>query len=75
MQNMGMEDFSYDSFKLAYDNDPVIQSLTNNFDQNGVELQTKAQHDDNARAVEKEKDANVVSQMAKSATKRAMADR
>jgi hypothetical protein len=74
MQNMGMEDFSYDSFKLAYDNDSVIQSLTNNFDQNGVELQTKAQNDEKHRAVEKEKGANVVSQMAKSATKRAMAD-
>jgi hypothetical protein len=51
MQNMGMEDFSYDSFKLAYDNDPVIQSLTNNFDQNGVELQTKAQNDEKHRSV------------------------
>ena len=74
MQNIGMEDFSYDSFKLAYDNDEVIQALTHRFDQNGVELQTKAQKDQETRAVEKEKSANVVSQMAKSATKRAMAD-
>ncbi len=69
-----MEDFSYDSFKLSYDNDPVIQALTHRFDQNGVELMTKAQKDQETRAVDKEQGANVVNQMAKSATKRAMAD-
>lgn len=74
MKNMGMEEFSYDSFKLAYDSDPVIQALTHNFDQNGVELKTKTQADSEKQAVEKEKGANVVNQMAKSATKRAMAD-
>jgi hypothetical protein len=74
MQNVGMEDFSYDSFKLAYDNDPVIQALTHRFDQNGVELSTAAQKDSASKEISKEKDSKVVSQMAKSATKRAMAD-
>jgi len=45
MHNMGMEDFSYDSFKLAYDSDEVIQALTHRFDQNGVELNTKNRTD------------------------------
>jgi hypothetical protein len=71
---MGMEDFNYDSFKLAYDNDPVIQALTHRFDQNGVELITSAQKKTASREVDKEKDSKVVSQMAKSATKRAMSD-
>lgn len=68
MQNMGMEDFSYDSFKMSYDSDEVIQALTHRFDQNGVELMSKAQKDNKTRAVEKEKNANVVSQMAKRST-------
>lgn len=71
---MGMEDFDYDSFKLAYDNDAVIQALTHRFDQNGVELATAAQKNSASRQVDQEKDSKVVSQMAKSATKRAMAD-
>lgn len=68
MQNMGAEEFDYNSFKLAYDGDEVIQALTHRFDQNGIELMSKAQKDDKTRAVEKEKDSNVVSQMAKRAT-------
>jgi len=53
---------------MAYDSDEVIQALTHRFDQNGVELASKAQKDNKARAVEKEKSANVVSQMAKRST-------
>ena len=41
MQNIGMEEFSYDSFKMAYDSDPVIQALTHRFDDKGIELKTK----------------------------------
>lgn len=70
-----MEEFDYGTFKMAYDKDPIIQALVHRFDTNGVELETKAQKDQNVRAVEKEKDSKVVNQMAKSATKRAMADR
>lgn len=68
MQNMGSEEFDYNTFKMAYDSDEVIQALTHRFDQNGIELMSKAQKDDETRAVEKEKDSNVVSQMAKRAT-------
>lgn len=74
MKNVGMEDLSYDSFKLAYDSDPVIQAFTHRYDQNGIELATSAQKKNDARSSEVEKDSKVVSQMAKSATKRAMAD-
>jgi len=45
MQNIGMGEFSYDSFKMAYDSDEVIQALTYRFDQNGVELATKNKTD------------------------------
>jgi hypothetical protein len=72
---MGMEDLSYDTFKLAYDSDPVIQALTHGEpNTNGVELKTKAQGAAEKQAVDKEQGASVVSKMAKSATKRAMAD-
>jgi len=74
MRNMGMEDFSYDSFKLAYDSDAVILALTHNYDQNGVELNSKAQGAVEKQAVDKEQSASVINKMAKSATKRAMAD-
>ena len=69
-----MEEFDYGTFKMAYDKDPVIQAFTHRYDQNGIELATSAQKKTNARSSEVEKDSKVVSQMAKSATKRAMAD-
>lgn len=46
MQNIGMEEFSYDTFKMAYDSDPVIQALTHRFDGEGIELKTKSQKDE-----------------------------
>ncbi len=67
MQNIGQETFDYGSFKAAYDADPTVQALTQRFDQNGVELSTKAAasaetptDDDQAKAS--------VGQMAKRAT-------
>jgi len=69
-----MEQFDYSTFKMAYDKDPVIQALTHNFDKNGVELNAKARDAAEKRAVDKEQGASVVNKMAKSATKRAMAD-
>lgn len=45
---MGLEDFTYDSFKMNYDADPVIQALTHRFDQNGVELASKKTRADTA---------------------------
>lgn len=46
MRNMGMEEFDYNSFKMAYDSDQVIQALTHRFDGNGIELATKNKTDE-----------------------------
>ena len=41
MANMGQGEFTYDTFKQAYDTDPAIKAITHRFDQNGVELKSK----------------------------------
>ena len=70
MQNVGAEDFDYNTFKMAYDADETIQALTKRFDKNGVELNTKRDADATAPS-DADRDSNVVSQMAKRATKKA----
>jgi hypothetical protein len=72
MQNMGMEEFSYDTFKMNFDSDPVIKALVKRFDQNGVELNTKRSKEE-TRPDTGDKGDKVVSQMAKRATARAQA--
>lgn len=67
---MGIEEFSYDSFKQAYDSDPVIQALTHRFDQNGVELASKKTKTDTAPS-DAVADRNTVSTAAKRATNKA----
>jgi hypothetical protein len=70
MQNLGDEEFTYDSFKQAYDSDPLTQGLVQRFDQNGVELKTKVGNNDVAPS-DAERDPKAVSQMAKHATRKA----
>ena len=70
MQNMGDEEFDYDTFKQAYDSDPLVQGLTHRFDQNGVELKTKVTKTDTAPSDAK-LDGSGVKQMAKHATRKA----
>ena len=41
MNNMGVGEFDYDTFKMAYDADPIIQALVDRFDQRGISLATK----------------------------------
>jgi hypothetical protein len=69
MVNAGQEEFSYDSFKMAYDADPVIQALVKNFSKNGIELATKNTKSTPSTEVKGDK---TVSQMAKRATSAAM---
>lgn len=69
MVNAGQEEFSYDSFKMAYDADPVVQALVKNFSKNGIELATKNTKD---AAQPEAKGDKTVSQMAKRATSHAM---
>lgn len=67
MKNMGSEQFTYDTFKLAYDSDPRIKPLIKNFDQQGITLATEmeAEPDSATQATSSE---TAVSKMAKRAT-------
>jgi hypothetical protein len=66
MKNMGSEQFSYESFKLAYDSDPRIKPLVKNFDQEGITLATDTEAD--SQPQQGSASNNAVSQMAKRAT-------
>jgi hypothetical protein len=70
MQNVGDEEFTYDSFKQAYDSDPLTQGLVQRFDQNGVELKTKVSNTDVAPSDAK-LDGSGVKSMAKHALNKA----
>lgn len=41
MQNIGDEQFDYNSFKNSYDSSPMVKNLVHRFDNRGVELKTK----------------------------------
>lgn len=72
MTNIGQEEFDYETFKLTYDSDPNLQQLVSRFDQEGIELKTKAKTPDQ-NPVDGDTGSDVVAQMAKRATKKAMA--
>jgi hypothetical protein len=67
MQNVGDEQFDYDSFKASYDNSPMIQAIVHRFDDRGIELKTKTK---DPKAPEDGKGGDKIAQMAKSATSR-----
>lgn len=71
MQNVGSEEFDYNSFKQAYDTDPLTQGLVTRFDQNGVELKTKKGNNDTAPSDAEARDKSV-EKMAKRATAKAI---
>jgi hypothetical protein len=64
MQNTGNQQFTYDSFKAAYDSDPKIKDIVKDFDQNTVTLKTSELDDINPS---KGRSKNKISQMAKRA--------
>jgi hypothetical protein len=64
MQNVNNQQFNYDTFKFAYDNNPQIQDIIKNFDQNTITLKTSEVDD---VTVNKPKSKNKISQMAKRA--------
>ncbi len=67
MQNVGEEQFDYDSFKAQYDSSPMIQKLVFKFDNRGVELKTYGTDPKKLQGGEKE---TSISKMAKNAAKR-----
>ena len=44
---MGDEELDYDAFKQLYDTDQNIKDMIVRFDQNGIELKTKKQNNQN----------------------------
>jgi uncharacterized protein YdcH (DUF465 family) len=66
MQNIGRGQFNYDVFKAAYDADPRLQELVDNFDQEKIELKT-SETDDIPNDEKQPSSDNTVSSMAKSA--------
>ena len=70
MQNVGSEQFTFDSFKAAYDSDPTIKPLVKNFNKDGIEPATQAQspEDDTDGPEVGDNKGDTVGQMAKRAT-------
>lgn len=66
MQNIGDEQFDYNSFKNSYDSNPMIKQLVQRFDARGVELKTKTKNPKKAQPGGESE----VSKMAKAATNR-----
>lgn len=65
MQNLGHGQFNFEVFKTAYDNDPKLQDLVSNFDQETIELKAD---DDRDLAAQQPDSKGKVSQMAQQAT-------
>lgn len=67
MQNVGSEQFDFDTFKAAYDTDPRVKAMVKNFDKEGIEPKTQ-QENDSGVASTGDDGADTVSQMAQRAT-------
>lgn len=65
MANVGGEQFDYGTFKAAYDTDPRIKTMVQNFSQDGIEPKTQNTLD---KGPQQDTEGDKVSQMAKSAT-------
>ena len=67
MRNTHNTEFSYDTFKAAYDSDPRIEKLVTNFDQDKIEFK-QSEMDDVKSKGQPGPDGDEVGQMAKNAT-------
>lgn len=67
MQNVGAEQFDYGTFKAAYDTDPRLKAMIQNFSEKGIEPKTKKQATDTPQG-DSQTGGDKVAQMAKSAT-------
>jgi|TARA_B110000977_G_scaffold8549_1_gene11395 hypothetical protein len=66
MQNVSAESFDYGTFKAAYDTDPRVKAMVQNFNEKGIEPKTKQQATDTPQG--DTTGNNTVANMAKSAT-------
>lgn len=67
MTNMGNEQYSQETFKAVYDQDPQIKDIVNNFDAEGITLVGGEEPQGAGQDTD-----NTVDQMAQSATSNAM---
>ena len=67
MQNVGAEQFDYGTFKAAYDTDPRLKAMIQNFSEKGIEPKTKKQATDTPQG-DSQTGGDKGAQMAKSAT-------
>jgi|SRR5210317_794231 hypothetical protein len=71
MKSSGHGDFDYGVFKVMYDSSPEIQSIVQNFNQDGVVLNTQMQKDADGSVDDVDSSpTNNIEKMAKRATKR-----
>lgn len=68
MQNVGSEQFDYDTFKNAYDTDPRIKAMVKNFDKVGIEPKTQNELSPEPSTNNNAPGGDAVGQMAKRAT-------
>ena len=68
MQNVGGEQFDYGTFKAAYDTDPRIKTMVQNFNQKGIVPKTATENPNDAPQGDREEGGDKVAQMAKRAT-------
>jgi len=67
MRNTHNTEFSYDTFKAAYDSDPRIKTIVTNFDNDKIEFK-QSEVDDVKSKGEPGRPGDEVGQMAKNAT-------
>ena len=70
MQNVGNQQFSYDSFKAEYDSDPKLQDIVKDFNKDTITLKGSSMDDVNPADFKNDgrpRSKNKVNQMAKRA--------
>lgn len=67
LQNVGDEQFDYDSFRAQYEENEMLKKLVYKFDNRGIELKT---YGTDPKAQKGGKEQSSISKMAKSAAKR-----
>ena len=68
MQNVGGEQFDYGTFKAAYDTDPRVKSMVQNFNKKGIVPKTATEDPTEAPQGDREEGGDTVAKMAKRAT-------
>ena len=68
MQNVGGEQFDYDTFVAAYETDPRIKTMVKNYNKTGIEPKTAKEDPNEAPQGDSQDGGDTVNQMAKRAT-------